>query len=410
MGKNGYQKGIENFSQNYKILVLISITIARAVYALNWYTLSPDLSQVSKAFTVSTSNLGILEAAFLVGAGLFQIPSTIGSARWGTKSFCVGGMLLIGASNLFAGLANSFALLVLLRFTLGIGASMFFAPAIAVVGQLFRSERQGLAIGIYNSAFSIGGSFALFGWAYVDSFFTWRGGLIIGAVLAVALGVENYIIIRRSNEEPGKLSRAIEAAKGVLRNKQVWLLGSGIIGVWAGYYVIGQFLPFFEETVRGVSGNTASLMAAQIFLWPIPGAVLGGILSDRYRNRRQFMLIPSLVFGAGTALLGFSTFDETWLILVILGIADSFIFTALYASVYQMPELNFDQKIMSIALMNSIEITGAFFGPVVFSRVASFSYSYAWLAVGILIIPFCFALAIAREPFKSLQKQAGSVS
>jgi MFS transporter, YNFM family, putative membrane transport protein len=311
---------------------------------------------------------------------------------------------VIGASNLFGGLATSFELLVLLRFTLGIGASMFFAPAIAVVGQLFRNERQGFAIGIYNAAFSVGGSFALFGWAYVDSFFTWRGGLVIGAILALALGVENYIIIKRSKEEPGKLSRSIEAAKGVLRNKQVWLLASGTIGVWAAFYVIGQFLPFFEETARGVNVSVASLMAAQIFLWPIPGAVVGGILSDRFRNRKHFMLIPSLVFGAGTAVIGFASFDESWIILVILGITNSFIFTALYASVYQMAELDADQKTISIALMNSVEITGAFIGPVLFTTIASFSY--AWLAVGILVIPFCLALAFAKEPFKSVQKAA----
>jgi MFS family permease len=393
-------KGVLRFSRNYKAVALISITIARAVYALNWYTLSPGLSQVSHDFSVSTTNLGILEAAFLVGAGTFQIPSTIGAARWGAKSLCVGGMLVIAGSNIFGGFANSFALLILLRFMLGIGASMFFAPAIAVVGDLFQDQNQGLAIGIYNSAFSVGGSFALFGWAYIDSLYTWRGGLILGAVLAGALGIENYIVIRHSEKFRDEASKSIEAAKGVLKNKQVWLLGFGIVGVWAAYYVVGQFLPFFEETARHLDLSTSSFMTTQIFLWPIPASIIGGYTSDRFRNRRQFMLIPSVVFGIATALIGFANFSESWLIMITLGIADAFIFTALYASVYQMPELDKDQRIISIALMNTIQITGAFIGPLLFSYFASISYSDGWLAIGIFVLPFCVALTIAREPFK----------
>jgi predicted MFS family arabinose efflux permease len=401
----GKEIGIKQLSKNYKIVVLVSITVARAVYALNWYTLSPGLSQVAHDFQVSTSNIGILEATFLFGAGLFQIPSTIGAARWGAKSLCVAGMLVICASNLLGGLANSFSLLVLLRFILGIGVSTFFAPAIAVVTELFQNEREGLLIGIYNSAFSVGGSFALFGWAYFDTFFTWRGGLMIGAILAGIIGVENYFLIRNSTDQQFEKQTPIEALRGVFKNKEVWLLSFGLVGIWSAYYVVGQLLPFFEETLKNLDTNTSSFMAAQIFLWPIPASVLGGYLSDRFRNRRLFMIIPGLVMGILISLIGLANFTESWLIVIIIGITDAFIFTALYASVYQMPELDKNQKIISIALMNSVQITGAFFGPLLYSYLALNSYTYAWLAVGIFVLPFLLALVVAKEPFASIGRK-----
>jgi MFS family permease len=396
----GKRKVADKFSflRDYRLIALFSITIARGVYALNWYTLAPGLPQVSRDFGISTADLGILESAFLEGAGIFQIPSTIGAARFGPKSICVAGMLLMGGSNILCGFANSFSSLVLLRLIAGVGASMFFAPAIAVVTELFQGNRQGLAIGLYNSAFSIGGSIAFFGWGYIDSIFDWRGGVIIGGILAAALGIENQVVIRKM--ETSSPAKPLEAAIGVLRNRQVWLLSVGLIGVWASYYVVGQLLPFFEETIKHVAPGAATLMTAQIFLWPIPASLLGGYLSDRFHNRRQFMLIPSILFGIATALVGYLNFFETFSIMILLGILDAFIFTALYASVYQMLELNGDQKIISISLMNSVQITGAFVGPILFAYFASTSYSLAWLAVGTFVLPFCVALVIAREPFK----------
>ncbi len=397
-------------SKNYKMLVLISVTIARAVYALNWYTLSPALSLVAKTFDVSTGNLGILESSFVVGAGLFQIPSTIGSSKFGFKSFVVGGLLLIGLSNVLGGLAGTFSELVVARFTLGIGASMFFAPAIGVVGRLFQNEKQGLAIGLYNSAFNVGGLVALFGWSYVISFFGWRAGLIIGALLAVALGIENHIVIRHSETEAdARIAGSpspVQSGKTVLKNGQIWLLGVGILGVWGAVYVIAQFLPYFEQTVNGVSATTASLLGAQIFLWSIPASVVGGYLSDRFRNRRYFMLFPSIALGVLTATIGVANLNESWLILFGAGVTDAFAFTALYASVYQMPELKVDQKIISIALMNAVQISSSFFAPILFSYLATKSYTLAWLGIGLFVLPFCIALLISKEPFKLAREKA----
>ncbi|MHB1909981.1 MAG: MFS transporter [Nitrososphaerales archaeon] len=387
------------FTRNYKILVLISITLSRAVYALNWYTLSPGLAQVSRDFALSSTSLGILESAFLAGAGIFQLPSTLASSRWGAKSLCVGGMLLIALSNILAGLTGSFTELIFLRFTLGIGASMFFAPTIALVGNLFRNERQGLALGIYNSAFSVGGSVALFGWAYIDSMFGWREGLIIGAVLAAALGIENLIVIRHSSKDPLAETKTLAQAKGVLKNKQIWLLSVGIIGLWAGYYVAGQFIPFYEETVKLVSPSTSSFLAAQLLLWPVVGSIVGGYLSDRLQNRKLFMLIPTIAFGASICFLGITNLPESFALVISLGVMDSFIFAAMYASPYQMEELNNNQKIIAISLMNSVQISGAFIGPIVFSLVEETSPVLSWVAVGIFVLVFTPALALVKEPF-----------
>lgn len=391
------------FSRNYKILVLVSVTFSRAIYALNWYTLSPGLAQVSRDFAVSSASLGILESAFLAGAGIFQLPSTIASAKWGAKSLCVGGMLLIALSNILAGLTGSFTVLILLRFTLGIGASMFFAPAIALVGNLFKNERQGLALGIYNSAFNLGGSVALFGWAYIDGLFGWRDGLIIGAILAAALGIENLIVIRHSGKDPSPESRVIAQAKGVLKNKQVWLLSIGIIGLWAGYYVAGQFIPYYEETANSVQLSTSSFLAAQLLLWPVFGAILGGYLSDRLQNRKMFMLIPTIVFGVAISFLGIANLPQSFALVILLGLMDSFIFTTLYASPYQMQELKSDQKIISISLMNSVQITGAFVGPIIFTLVEETSPVFSWVAIGVFVLAFTPALILAKEPFAQVR-------
>ncbi len=383
----------------------MSITVSRAVYALNWYDLSPGLAQLASDFHVSLPSLGILESAFLVGAGLFQLPASFAAARWNPKSLAVTGMLTMGVANVLFGLSPNFDLLIVLRFALGVGASMFFSPALAVVAPLFRDERQGLAVGIYNGAFNIGGAIALFGWAYLISYSGWRLALIIGGLLSIALALENLIVIKHETGVE-KLQRnfavAYRALMGVLHNKQVWLLGVGFIGLWAALYSVIQLVPYYEETVHGVNPYVASSFASIVFALPVFVGPLGGHFSDRMRNRKGFLLYPAIAFGVATALIGYAGIAATTAIMVIVGVGDSLVFMAMYAIPFESDELREEQKAISISLINSIQISGSLGFPIIFSAVASSSlgYSAAWIVAGIFVLVFLPAVLFVKDTFR----------
>lgn len=393
----------EAFSRRYQFAVLAGVTFARTIYSLNWYTLSPGLAQVGAGFHASLQSLGIVESAFLAGAGLFQVPVSYAVARWNAKGLMVSGLIVIALANGMAAFSPNLEVLVLLRFLLGVGAAMFFSPAIIVVTPLFKTERQGLALGIYNAAFNVGGAVALLGWAYVVEAYSWRIGLLLGAILAIPPIIILTIVIRHS--EKAMTRESISAEKSVVKvfkNRQIWFLGLGIIGMWSASYAISQFLPYFETSVNLIPGALAGLLASLILIVPIPGSVIGGWLSDRMRNRKAFLLYPTVIFGVGTALIGFSNFSESLLLLGLMGLVESFTFASMYASPFQMQDLNLEQKAMSISLMNSIQISGAFILPILFATVAAdLGYTNAWIVAGAFTIVFVPFLLLFREPFKS---------
>jgi MFS family permease len=380
-------------SRNYRLAVLVTITASRAVYALNWYDLSPGLAQLARDFNVSLPSLGILESAFLVGAGIFQIPSSIAAARWNPKSLSVAGLLTMGAANLLFALSPNFDLLIFLRFVLGVGASMFFAPALAVVAPLFRGGRQGLAVGIYNGAFNVGGALALFGWTYVIEAYNWRIALMIGAVLSIVFGVLNLAVIKHETgvDNPARnFAIAKNALKQVLRNKQIWLLSVGFIGLWGALYSISQLVPYYEQTVRGLNLYVATLLVTLVFLVPIVVGPLGGHLSDRLRSRKAFLLYPGLAFGVACALIGFANVAETVVIMAVIGASDALVYMAMYSIPFESTELRDEQRAISISLINSVQISGSFVVPIIFSAVAtsSFGFQGAWIFVGVFVLIF----------------------
>jgi MFS family permease len=401
-GANAFLNSKE-LSTNYRIAVLISITFSRAVYSLNWYDLSPGLAQLARDFNVSLPSLGVLESAFLLGAGIFQIPASFTAARWNPKALAVGGMITVGVANVLFSLSQSFGFLIVMRFVLGIGASMFFAPALSVVAPLFKGQSQGLAVGIYNGAFNVGGAVALFGWNYLIALLGWRIALMIGGVLSIAFGAENFAVIRHQTgvANPSRnFAIARRALYGVLRNKQVWLLGVGFVGLWGALYSASQLVPYFEETIHGMNAFVASSLATIVFAVPIAVGPLGGLLSDRLGSRKGFLLYPTIILGLATAIIGFANLSLAIVIMVVLGATGALVYMAMYAIPFESEELRQEQKALSISLINSIQITGSFVAPILFSVVATsyLGFDGAWIFLGIFVLAFVPAVLWIREP------------
>ena len=155
-----------------------SILFARAVYALQWYFLSPVLLIIASAMGVSKSSVGLVPFFFILGAAVAQIPAGILSTRHSAKLVYVVGLSVLSLSDVFLALSTSFYELLIIRFVSGIGAGFFFSPAAAVLMKS-RENRAGLMMGIYNTAFDVGGAVGLL-WGIPDVELGWRVPTVIG--------------------------------------------------------------------------------------------------------------------------------------------------------------------------------------------------------------------------------------
>jgi MFS family permease len=379
-------------------LVLSSVLTSRVIYTINWFNISPALVLIARDLQLDPVALGILTASFLVGAGVFQIPAGIASARWGPKNISQLGMLVLSLSGIGEGLSPNFPVLIVSRFLLGLGAALFFAPAIGILTPLFKPEEEGLVLGLYNSCFNIGGGLGLFVWVIVIDVLNWHLGLILGGVLGlVSVGIGQVVIPRDSSmkKERRPMRRAFES-------RNVWIIGFGVLGLWGGIFTASQFLEYYLHTTLSFQADIAGLLASLIMFASIFGGPVGGYLSDRFRQRKIFILVPGLLTSIGIALFGASTPNGLWFLIPAVGFLDAMVFSTMYASVSQYPEVGHEYAPLGISIINSVQILGSFGVTIGFTLfAAAYGFPTGWFFVGGLALAMMLLLFFLQEPFKA---------
>ncbi len=384
-------------------LVLATVLASRAVYTVNWFNISPALPSIANDLGLDLPSRGVLTSSFLLGAGIFQVPAGVLSARWGPKNTSQLGLLVLSLSGIGEGLSPNLTVLLASRFLLGLGAALFFAPAIGVLTPLFKREEEGFVLGLYNAMFNVGGGLGLFAWGVLITLSDWRIGLILGGAIGLVLVLIGQLVLpedRTGQQSPRSMRLAA-------RSKNIWLIALGVIGVWGGIFTTSQILPTFLHDVHGLSVDQGGLIAALIMLAAVFGGPIGGRLSDRYRRRKFFILVPGLLTGLGIAMIGLSGLDQLWLLVLFVGFMDSMVFSTMYASASQYPEVGQQYAPLAISVMNSVHILGSFGIPIAFTLiVSSYNYPAGWYFLGGLAMALMVLIFWLQEPFKANSKSS----
>lgn len=392
-------------------LILASVLSSRVIYTINWFNIGPALLLIATDFGLTKEVAsGTLVSSFLLGAGIFQIPAGFMSAKWGAKNTSQLGMLILSLSGILEGVSPNFLFLVVSRFSLGIGAALFFAPAIGILTALFKHEEEGFVLGLYNSCFNIGGAIALFGWVLVIELFGWRSSLILGGVIGIVSVAVSQIVIPRDQLITG-FHRVLVAP--VFRNRNIWIISFGVLGLWAAIFTASSFLNRFLISPQELNCSTntscveyAGLLASLIMFGSVVGGPVGGYFSDRYRNRKLFIFIPGMIASFGLFLFGLSNPVELAVLIPLVGFFDAIVFSTMYASPSQYPEIGKRYAPLAISIINCVQILGSVAMPIVLTAFADYNggnYSPSWLLIGTIAVVMMLTVLWLKEPFKAEQ-------
>jgi MFS family permease len=391
-------------------LVLGSVLTSRVIYTINWFNIAPLLGTtglIAVALNLDLPSQGLLTSSFLLGAGIFQIPAGIVSARWGPKNTSQLGILILSLSGVGEGLSPNFPVLLVSRFLLGLGAALFFAPAIGILTPLFKPEEEGFVLGLYNSCFNIGGAIGLFGWVLVTDFLGWRDGLILGGLIGIVSVAIGQIVIP-GDKKPDRALR--KSMRPVFKSRNIWLLGFGVLGLWGAIFSSSSFLEAYTKDTFKISPYVSGLMASLIMFASIFGGPLGGWLSDRFRLRKIFILVPGIVVSVGIILFGVSQPLELWFLIPLVGFMDSIVFSTMYASASQYPEVGHEYAPLGISIINSVQILGSYPIPILFTLLVSEygnNYSPGWFFMGGVSLALMMLIFWIKEPFRANSKPLG---
>jgi len=381
-----------------------TLFFGRTVYAFNWYNIGAVLPLLRPSLGVSTAEAGIVLAAFLVGAGVFQLPAGFAAMRWGNRLTSIAALATMAAFTLASAASPNWIVLAALRFGAGGGAAFFFAPALGLATSYTRPGAKGVVIGFYNAGFSLGSAVSVIGGALIGEAVGWSWALAIGGLLLAAGTVAAVALLPRaaSEETPAGARELWRSARPVFRSRALWALALGMSGLWGAFYVAAQyFIEFAAQVHNDWSYALAAAIPTLMILIEIPGAPLGGWLAERSGRLRRTIVLWGAAAGVGVVLIPFLSLGGEVVDFAFLGFANGVVFAVLYLIPTYLAELRSSQFALALAMLNSVQIFLGSAMAIAFGFIAGrYGYTPAWLMagiVGVAVIPLLVWVPAAKR-------------
>lgn len=285
-----------------------------------------DRSVIALAFAVSLFLYGI-SGPFM--AALLEVIGV-------KKMMLVSMATLITGSTLTLVMNQSWHLIIIWGFIIGLGASLFLTVVSPYVSTHWFGKRRGLALGILSASTATGQLILLPVLAAIIDKYSWRWAIGLIIVLCFIMLIIIFLFMKNTPKDAGILPYGIEeeeqvskeeqkgnpivlAFKGLfaaVKVKEFWLLAgsfyicglstSGLIGTHFVSYCISFGIPLV----------TAASFLSFMGIFNLVGTTLSGWLSDRFDNRWLLFWYYSLR-GASLVLLPYSLMEGSFILLAI---------------------------------------------------------------------------------------------
>jgi MFS family permease len=375
-----------------------ALIAGRIVYATNYYNVAAVFSFIAIEFSGNVGGLGLLSSGFLLGIGLFQVPGGIMAAKLGPRRVAIYGTTITSVASLLSGFAPNLTEMAILRFFVGLGMALVFSPGVALITRIYRRGSEGLAVGIYNSTFWVGGVLGLAGWAAIAQAFGWRSSLIIDGILGLGTVLPMILFIPPDVDTRG-FGIQVSDLRQVLLQRTILVIGLSLLGLNIGLTIVGQFATFYLVQIFRIVPQTAALLASLTGISSVVSGLVSGRVYDKlHRLRLQFLVsIGGVLCGLLAAATG--TLAGIVLSTILVGGFSGIGQTVAFAAARETNRVHPRYESLAVSWVNGIQFTGGSWIPIVFSSVAlSLGYSVAWLSICVFVIGLSLPLFLFKLP------------
>jgi predicted MFS family arabinose efflux permease len=290
------------------------LSVGAFTTALNITLLSPLLVDIAEEFAVSEAAAGQLATLTAASSGLTAIAVAPWMDRYSRRFWLRFECSLLVLGSLLSALAPGFGWMFLGRAVAGIGGAVIGATCLAACADLFADVRvRNRALGLINSAFTLGAVFGLPVITLVADWSDWRWAIALPAPLAL-------LVFAGSSFLPGRavaplatdsLWRAwADGYRRVLASREtLWLLAAeiGFMVVWFGWLI---YFGAFAETVFAVG----AAMLSALFLVGGAAEMVGNNLAPVLLRRWSARAIgyAGIAVAAVNLLLVGVAYDQRW--------------------------------------------------------------------------------------------------
>lgn len=265
--------------------------------------LSPVMSVIGHDWNLTKSQLGLMSTVFFLTYAAMQIPAGFLADRFGRLSVLVAGYILFGIGTLLSGMVAGLGIFLIVRAITGIGEGTYYSPQYAISSEAIPKRYRGVSSAVINSGMALGISLGFIASSYLT--FTlkknWQFSFILFGVMTVVVAILISVFIKDNKHYKIKQEKAKslpEMNLKLLFSKNHIFTYILIFCSLYGFFGMLTWLPYYLQTVRGVSGSQTGIIASLVPWASIPGAIFFGYVSDRIKNKKPLILFLSLVGAA----------------------------------------------------------------------------------------------------------------
>lgn len=274
---------------------LVLATLGFAINFWAWALIAPLAPGLRDELGLSVVQQSVLVALPVLVGSIGRVPVGSLTDRYGGRVMFPAVSLATAVPVLALTIADSYPLLLLVGFVLGVGGTAFAIGAPLLAGW-FPPHRRGLAFGVYGAG--MGGT-AVATFTTVPLADAWGQDapfLLVGAVLIGYAALAWAMLRVGPNRHPG--GAAWPATRAAFQLPVTWYLSFLYAVGFGGFVAFSVYLPAYLQNAYELTSADAGVRTAGFVLVAIAARPLGGWLSDRFHPSPVLVT----VFGA-TAVL-----------------------------------------------------------------------------------------------------------
>jgi ACS family glucarate transporter-like MFS transporter len=376
-------------------LAIATVLGNRLFYSINWFSIPPIYFLIALDLHEQVSGLGLISSAFLVGIGLFQVPGALLSSKYGARTMCVVGMVLLSVSAVLCGLVSDIDQIAVLRFFSGVGMALFFPPSITLMTNNSRAGSAGFVLGLNNAVASLGGGIGLFAWAIIGDSIGWRLSLVLIGGLGLVSTVFLFLNLPRDPPTHDFQFR-LPDLKRIFLDRWLLLVGCVLLAYNIGNTLMATFVEVYLHDSLGLSAGVSGGLGSLVILAGLFSAPIAGHFHNKVVRVKLVLAASGVAIAIGVALASLATPATVVAAAVTVGIASGVGYTFAFGTAWNSSRHK-GQSAIALSWVNSIQLLLSFWAPYLFSYVVvGYGYQLAWLTGGLYTVVFIFPILLSR--------------
>jgi MFS transporter, ACS family, glucarate transporter len=293
------------FQDRVRWVLIFWMLVISAVSYLDRVNISIAGPSIEHEFRLDHIQLGWVFSAWVLGYALFQAPSGRLADRFGPRKILLLGTIWWAVFTALTALApatiaGSLAILITVRFLLGMGESIVYPASNRLVAAWIPSQERGLANGFIFAGVGLGAAITPPFIAYIIYHHGWRWSLTACGLVGLVIGGLWFLIARDEPEhhpwispkEVSYISAGLPHVekqslpwRTILGSKNVWVVTASYFGFGYVAYIFFTWFFTYLSTVRGLNLKASAGYSMLPFAAMAVFCSLGGWISDRLTKK-----------------------------------------------------------------------------------------------------------------------------